>query len=214
MRAVVAVAQVAEQVTQEPGVRQVLGPQGEAWMSQAQAALESARTLSDSEGVYLARTSDGSVVAAAAEAAAKLAEPLAERTYDDTPYPAAPYRLLAAFRMWAVIRWPPSATCAGPWRRRSGWTSITSVLPVTPSRLTPGPFLQRLATGATVLALAPVVTVVGYETLGHRHQEAALTRMVEVARGVADALAFVTDSAAGRACSRRTHCRPGGSAIR
>ncbi len=59
--------QVAEQVTQEPGVRQVLGPQGEAWMSQAQAALESARTLSDSEGVYLARTSDGSVVAAAAE---------------------------------------------------------------------------------------------------------------------------------------------------
>ncbi|MFC7491688.1 MULTISPECIES: sensor histidine kinase [unclassified Knoellia] len=59
--------QVAEQVTQEPGVRQVLGPQGESWMSQAQAALESARTLSDSEGVYLARTSDGSVVAAAAE---------------------------------------------------------------------------------------------------------------------------------------------------
>jgi hypothetical protein len=28
-----------------------------------------------------------------------------------------------------------------------------------------------------VLALAPVVTVVGYETLGHRHQEAVLTRM-------------------------------------
>ena len=28
-----------------------------------------------------------------------------------------------------------------------------------------------------VLALAPVVTVVGYETLGHRHQEVALTRM-------------------------------------
>jgi len=31
-----------------------------------------------------------------------------------------------------------------------------------------------------VLALAPVVTVVGYETLGHRHQEAALTRMRQV----------------------------------
>jgi len=59
--------QVAEQVTQEPGVRQVLGPQGEAWMSQAQAALESARTLSASDGVYLARTIDGSVVAAAAD---------------------------------------------------------------------------------------------------------------------------------------------------
>ncbi|GAA4109252.1 ATP-binding protein [Knoellia locipacati] len=59
--------QVAEQVTQEPGVRQVLGPQGEAWMSQAQAALESARTLSASDGVYLARTVDGSVVAAAAD---------------------------------------------------------------------------------------------------------------------------------------------------
>jgi low temperature requirement protein LtrA len=28
-----------------------------------------------------------------------------------------------------------------------------------------------------VLALAPVVTVVGYESLGHRHQEAALSRM-------------------------------------
>jgi hypothetical protein len=28
-----------------------------------------------------------------------------------------------------------------------------------------------------VLAMAPVVTVVGYETLGHRHQEAALARM-------------------------------------
>jgi hypothetical protein len=28
-----------------------------------------------------------------------------------------------------------------------------------------------------VLALAPVVTVVGYETLGHRHQEAVLTSM-------------------------------------
>ena len=28
-----------------------------------------------------------------------------------------------------------------------------------------------------VLALAPVVTVVGYETVGHRHQEAALSRM-------------------------------------
>ncbi|WP_244246811.1 low temperature requirement protein A [Nocardioides euryhalodurans] len=28
-----------------------------------------------------------------------------------------------------------------------------------------------------VLALAPVVTVVGYETVGHRHQEAALTRL-------------------------------------
>ena len=28
-----------------------------------------------------------------------------------------------------------------------------------------------------VLALAPIVTVVGYETVGHRHQEAALTRM-------------------------------------
>ncbi len=28
-----------------------------------------------------------------------------------------------------------------------------------------------------VLALAPVVTVAGYETLGHRHQEAALTEM-------------------------------------
>ena len=28
-----------------------------------------------------------------------------------------------------------------------------------------------------VLALAPVVTIVGYETLGHRHQEAVLTRM-------------------------------------
>lgn len=30
-----------------------------------------------------------------------------------------------------------------------------------------------------VLALAPVVTVVGYEMLGHRHQEALLTRMKE-----------------------------------
>ena len=59
--------QVAEQVTQEPGIRQVLGDQGEAWLSQAESALESARTLSDSEGVYLARASDGSVVAAAAE---------------------------------------------------------------------------------------------------------------------------------------------------
>lgn len=58
--------QVAEQVTQEPGVRQVLGPQGEAWMSQAQAALESGRTLSDSAGVYLARA-DGTVVASAAD---------------------------------------------------------------------------------------------------------------------------------------------------
>ena len=28
-----------------------------------------------------------------------------------------------------------------------------------------------------VLALAPMVTVVGYETLGHRHQEEALTLM-------------------------------------
>ncbi|MGH3989573.1 MAG: hypothetical protein ACRDTZ_20035, partial [Pseudonocardiaceae bacterium] len=28
-----------------------------------------------------------------------------------------------------------------------------------------------------VLALAPVVTVVGYETLGHRHQEASLAQM-------------------------------------
>ena len=28
-----------------------------------------------------------------------------------------------------------------------------------------------------VLALAPLVTIVGYETLGHRHQEAALTQM-------------------------------------
>lgn len=35
---------------------------------------------------------------------APAAEPLAERTYDATPYPAAPYRLLAAFRMWATIR--------------------------------------------------------------------------------------------------------------
>lgn len=59
--------QVAEQVTQEPGIRQVLGPQGESWQSQAEAALESARTLSDSEGVYLARTPDGAVVAAAAD---------------------------------------------------------------------------------------------------------------------------------------------------
>jgi len=32
-----------------------------------------------------------------------------------------------------------------------------------------------------VLALAPVVTVVGYEALGHRHQEAALTRMKQAA---------------------------------
>ena len=31
-------------------------------------------------------------------------EPLAEKMYDKTPYPASPYRLLAAFRMWAVIR--------------------------------------------------------------------------------------------------------------
>ena len=31
-------------------------------------------------------------------------EPLPERTYDDMLYPATPYRLLAAFRMWAVIR--------------------------------------------------------------------------------------------------------------
>ena len=59
--------QVAEQLTQEPGIRQVLEPRGGAFMSQAQAALESARTLSDSEGVYLARTVDGSVVAAAAD---------------------------------------------------------------------------------------------------------------------------------------------------
>lgn len=58
--------QVAEQITQEPGVRQALGPQGEAYMSQAQAALESGRTLSDSQGVYLA-VADGTVVAAAAE---------------------------------------------------------------------------------------------------------------------------------------------------
>jgi hypothetical protein len=28
-----------------------------------------------------------------------------------------------------------------------------------------------------VLALSPVVTIVGYETLGHRHQEAVLTAM-------------------------------------
>jgi C-terminal processing protease CtpA/Prc len=33
-----------------------------------------------------------------------IAKPVGERTYDDTPYPAAPYRLLAAFRMWAAIR--------------------------------------------------------------------------------------------------------------
>jgi low temperature requirement protein LtrA len=32
-----------------------------------------------------------------------------------------------------------------------------------------------------VLALAPLVTIVGYETLGHRHQEAALTRMKQSA---------------------------------
>ncbi|MBA3498578.1 MAG: hypothetical protein H0T86_15880 [Gemmatimonadales bacterium] len=31
-------------------------------------------------------------------------EPLPERQYDATPYPAAPYRLLAAYRMWAVVR--------------------------------------------------------------------------------------------------------------
>jgi low temperature requirement protein LtrA len=33
-----------------------------------------------------------------------------------------------------------------------------------------------------VLALAPVVTIVGYETVGHRHQEAELTRMKRDAR--------------------------------
>ena len=31
-----------------------------------------------------------------------------------------------------------------------------------------------------VLALAPVVTVVGYETVGHRHQESVLTRMKQL----------------------------------
>ena len=33
-----------------------------------------------------------------------LAKPVGERTHDDTPYPAGPNRLLAAFRMWAAIR--------------------------------------------------------------------------------------------------------------
>jgi C-terminal processing protease CtpA/Prc len=32
------------------------------------------------------------------------AQPLAERAYGETPFPSAPYRLLAAFRMWAAIR--------------------------------------------------------------------------------------------------------------
>ncbi len=59
--------QVAEQVTQEPGVRQVLGADGQAWRSQAEAALESGRTLSDSEDVYLA-ASDGRVVVATPDA--------------------------------------------------------------------------------------------------------------------------------------------------
>jgi C-terminal processing protease CtpA/Prc len=36
--------------------------------------------------------------------ATRAAEPLPERTYGGTPYPSAPYRLLAAFRMWAAIR--------------------------------------------------------------------------------------------------------------
>jgi hypothetical protein len=34
-----------------------------------------------------------------------------------------------------------------------------------------------------VLALAPVVTVLGYEALGHRHQEAEITRMKQAGGG-------------------------------
>ena len=59
--------QVAEQLTQQPGVREVLAARGEAWLSQAQAALEAAHTLSGSGPVYLARA-DGTVVAATADA--------------------------------------------------------------------------------------------------------------------------------------------------
>ncbi len=63
--------QVAEQITQEPGVRQVLGQDGEAWKSQAEAALESGRTLSNSGDVYLA-AQDGTVVVATANAPLKV----------------------------------------------------------------------------------------------------------------------------------------------
>jgi C-terminal processing protease CtpA/Prc len=36
--------------------------------------------------------------------ATRATEPLAERAYDESSFPSAPYRLLAAFRMWAAIR--------------------------------------------------------------------------------------------------------------
>jgi sensor histidine kinase regulating citrate/malate metabolism len=120
--------QVAEQITQEPGVRQVLGEGGQAWVSQAQAAMESGRTLSNSGDVYLARE-DGVVVVSTPEAPLERlprTEAFAGRSWLG---PESDGTVMAMVPVMAPGRLRPVGVVAVTRPQPSVWDDITQVLP-------------------------------------------------------------------------------------
>jgi sensor histidine kinase regulating citrate/malate metabolism len=120
--------QVAEQLTQEPGVRQVLGDGGQVWVSQAQAAIESGRTLSDSGDVYLA-SEDGAVVVSTPEAPLKRlprTEAFAGRSWLG---PETDGTVMAMVPVMAPGRLQPVGVVAVTRSQPSVWDDITQVLP-------------------------------------------------------------------------------------